>query len=887
MNYWQILAIIILLFISSLNNKVMANTNNIPTSENQPVIGISRELANLRAKLYSDIRYNLTFDLRSQKETTSGQVRVDLKIARPLQPLVIDFKGLGRLPDQINGKLKTQTIQVNGKPISNFQQINGHIVIPVEAIQEGQNSLDIEFETPIEKSGAAITRYIDKDDNSEYLYTLFVPSDAHMAFPCFDQPDLKALFTLTVLAPGNWEVISNTPVETTSMGAMRRFQALTFQQTKPLSTYLFAFAAGTFAKLSIENTKVPMQIFVRKSKLDRAKAEFDEIARINREGFQVLGEYFDYPYPFGKCDLVILPEFAYGGMEHAGSIFFREDRMLFPNEPSPNDLLGRASLILHEAAHQWFGNLVTMRWFDDLWLKEGFATFMAYRAMERVFPGNVWKNFYQANKPRAYSTDSTKGTTPIFQEIPNLKDAKSAYGNIVYTKAPSMLRQLEFYLGPEAFQKGVRLFLKNHAFGNAEWSDLIHCYEASAGYSLTSWADSWVKRRAMAVVEPQLTIDKRKITSLKLHQQNILAEETLWPIKTKMVLAYKNKSPIVLTISLASATTVVPDVVGKPQPDYIFTNYEDFGYGQFRLDEKSLSYVKTNLTLINDEFLRALLWGAMWDAVREAQLAPMDYLELVCSSLPNERDAITVQQILANSSTAFGSYLSTKQQIAIAPKLEAMFFEQLNKEKDKGLKLTYFRALPSLVSSETGRKNLVGLLSGSVTIPDITLKSKDRWDIITALVSQNDPQAEGLLKAEQKLDSSADGQRYNFIAIAAGQDKDLKKAYFSRYLEDKELAENWIETSLRAFNSANQAELTMPYLKEALKALPQLKQQRKIFFINEWLSAFIGGQNSKQALKIVQDYLSDSSLDKDLKLKILEAVDKLERSVKIRNKFVK
>ncbi|KAF0248648.1 MAG: aminopeptidase N, partial [bacterium] len=406
---------------------------------------------------------------------------------------------------------------------------------------------------------------------------------------------------------------------------------------------------------------------------------------------------------------------------------------------------------------------------------EGFATFMAYRAMEKVFPGNVWKNFYQANKPRAYSTDSTKGTTPIFQEIPNLKDAKSAYGNIVYTKAPSMLRQLEFYLGPEAFQKGVRLFLKNHAFANAEWSDLIHCYEASAGYSLTSWADSWVKRRAMAVIEPQLTIDKGKITSLKLHQQNILAEETLWPIKTKMVLAYKNESPIVLTISLASAITVVPDVVGKLQPDYIFTNYEDFGYGQFRLDEKSLSYIKTNLTLIKDEFLRALLWGAMWDAVREAQLAPIDYLELVCSSLPNERDAITVQQILANSSTAFGSYLSTKQQIAIAPKLEAMFFEQLNKEKDKGLKLTYFRALPNLVASETGKKSLVGLLSGSVTIPDITLKSKDRWDIITALVSQNDPQAGDLLKAEQKLDSSADGQRYNFIAIAASQDKDLKK----------------------------------------------------------------------------------------------------------------
>lgn len=886
MNYSKILAIITLFFINILNYQAMANTSTV-IDDSQPTIGISRELAHSRAKLYSDIKYNLSFDLRARTEIISGRVKIDLKIASPLEPLVLDFKGLGSLPEQVNGKLKTQTIEVNGKAINNFQQINGHIVIPVQAIQVGENSLELEFETPIEKSGAAITRYTDKDDGGEYLYTLFVPSDAHMAFPCFDQPDLKARFSLTVFAPGNWEVISNTPIENTSMGAMGRFQVFTFQQTKPLSTYLFAFAAGTFAKLNIENSKTPMSMFVRKSKLDRAKAEFTEIARINREGFEVLGEYFDYAYPFGKCDLVILPEFAYGGMEHAGAIFFREDRMIFPNEPSPNDLLNRASLILHEAAHQWFGNLVTMRWFDDLWLKEGFATFMAYKAMEKVFPSNVWKNFYQSNKPRAYSTDSTKGTTPIFQEIPNLKDAKSAYGNIVYTKAPSILRQLEFYLGKEAFQKGVRLFLKNHAFANAEWSDLIYSYETSAGYSLKAWAEPWVKRRAMAIIKPEIVINKGKILSLNLKQENILAEETIWPIKTKLILVYKNQSPIVLTITLASATTVVPDVVGKPEPDYIFTNYEDFGYGQFRLDERSLSYVKTNLAFISDEFLRTLLWGAIWEGVREAELAPMDYLELVCQALAVEQDGITVQQILANSSIAFGSYLSKKQQLAIAPKLEAMLFEQLNKEKDKGLKLTYFRALPNFVVSENGRKKLIEILSGSVTISDITLKAKDRWDIITALISQNDPQAESLIKAEQKLDSSADVERYSFIATAAYQNKDLKKSYFSRYLEDKQLAENWIESSLRVFNSSNQSDLTLPYLKEALKALPQLKRQRKIFFINEWLSAFIGGQNSPEALKIVEEHLLTRDLDKDLKLKILEAIDKLERSVKIRNKYVK
>jgi aminopeptidase N len=892
MTYYKILTILIIFFLTTI--QTMANIHNISDStltqkpleeinDSASPLGIPRDLASKRSTLYSNIKYSLFFKLQPKTEAIYGKVKIDLKIKNPLEALILDFKSPGNSLEKTDGKLKNQAILVNGKPISNFKQLNGHLIIPKEAILEGQNSLEIEFETVAEKSGAAITRYLDSDDNSEYIYTLFVPSDAHMAFPCFDQPDLKAQFTLSLESPENWELVSNTPIENTSK-ISEDSKIVKFQETKPLSTYLFAFAAGDFAKLKIENSKIPMQIFVRKSKLEKAKAEFNEIARINREGFEVLAEYFDYAYPFGKCDLVILPEFAYGGMEHAGSIFFREDRMLFPNEPSPNELLNRASLILHEAAHQWFGNLVTMRWFDDLWLKEGFATFMAYRAMEKVFPSNVWKNFYQSNKPRAYSTDSTKGTTAIFQEIPNLKDAKSAYGNIVYTKAPSVLRQLEFYIGKEVFQKGVQLFLKKHQFSNAEWSELINSYEVAAGYSLKSWANAWVKNRAMAVIEPEIEIKEGKITNFKITQNNILGEETTWPIKTKLLLGYRNTPPKIITVTLSGQTNQINELLGTPKPDYIFTNYEDFGYGQFRLDKESLTYVKTNLASISDDFLRALLWGAMWDAVREAKLPPIEYLELVSNSLAKEEDPITVQQILSNSSTAFASYLSTKQQSEIALKLETLLFDQLLKEKNKGLKLTYFRALPSLVSSESGRKKLIDLLSGLLSFEGITLKSKDRWDIITSLIAQNDPQAENLFLAEQKLDLSVDAKRYAFTANAAKNDKEVKKAYFKRYLEDKDLAENWIETSLRAFNSANQTDLTLIYLEDSLKALPQLKRQRKIFFINEWLAAFIGGQNSLEALKIVEKYLQENNLDKDLKLKILEATDKLERAATIRNK---
>ena len=883
MFYYKILLILFLTFLSFY--PVMANVKIEDTEKIVPDFGISRQLANSRSSFYSDISYELNYEIQPLAESLLGHIKIELQIAKVLEPLVLDFKSLGDDPTQLNGTLKNNFLVVNGQNVTDFQQVNGHIVIPSKTLKIGKNSLELSFISPVRKSGAAITRYIDKDDNNEYLYSLFVPSDAHMAFPCFDQPDLKARFSLSITCPTNWTVITNTPLKERISDHPGHFQIATFEETKALSTYLFAFAAGPFSRLEIENRKTPMDLYVCKSKENKAKTELKEIARLHREGLETLANYFDYPYPFGKCDMVILPEFAYGGMEHAGAIFFREDRMLFPNEPSPNDLLNRASLILHEAAHQWFGNLVTMRWFDDLWLKEGFATFMAYQAMEKVFPGNVWKNFYQANKPRAYSTDSTKGTTPIFQEIPNLKDAKSAYGNIVYTKAPSMLRQLEFYLGKEAFQKGVQTFLSSYAFSNAEWSDLIKCYEKSADYSLKTWTNAWIKRRTMAVVEPVLTIRAGKIHSLALKQSNILGEDTIWPLKTKLILVYTNQPAIVLTVSLTNTTTVVTDVVGKPKPDYIFANYEDFGYGEFRLDSKSLAYIKSNLVNVSDSFLRSLLWGAIWNAVQQGVFAPVEYLELVCQALSKEDDPITAQLVLSNSAIAFSNYLSLTQKNKIAPKLETLIFQQIKSDQSLGLRLTYFRSLPNLISSAEGRKQLVDLLEGKISFDKIELKSKDRWELITSLISQSDPMAEKLLLAEEKQDSSAEAQRYSFIAKAAQANKEVKKNYFERYLQDRELAENWIETSLRAFNSPNQDNLTIDYLRSALTALPQLKKQRKIFFINEWLAAFISGQFSPQALEIVQEYLRENSIDRDLKLKILEATDRLEKCVKIRSKF--
>jgi aminopeptidase N len=851
----------------------------------EPNLGISRELARKRAEHYRDIRYRVNYTLVPGGEEFEGRSEISVTIDKT-EEMVIDFKGIGDKESTINGKLNE--VRANDRALTNYRQVNGHILIPAEALRVGENRLSFKFEAPARKSGAAITRYLDQDDKSEYIYTLFVPSDAHMAFPCFDQPDLKARFTLEVTAPENWTVVTNTLPEGKPGSATRGFKRQLFQETKPLSTYLFAFAAGPFLVLDAESGTVPMRMFARRSKEAKARAELEEIARINRIGLDALAEYFDYPYPFVKYDLVMLPEFAYGGMEHAGATFFREDRMLFPQDPTPNDLLSRAGVILHEAAHQWFGDLVTMRWFDDLWLKEGFATFMAYTAMETVLPGqDVWKSFYLANKPRAYSTDSTKGTTPIFQEIPNLKDAKSAYGNIVYTKAPSMLRQFEFYLGPDIFRTGVRQFLKSHAFSNAEWSDLIKACEEASKQSLDDWADVWVKKRGMAEIRADWIIDDGRVKKIILKQKNVLGEGGSWPMKTQVLVAYDKDDLRLLPVMLKGESTDVPLPASQRPPLYVFANYEDFGYGRFLLDEQSLKVVKEILPSIKDNFLRALLWGAIWDSVREAEFAPVDYIELACAALPAERDPISVQSILTNVTQAFSRYLSSSQQSSIAPRLEAVIFDRLTKDADAGIRITYFRFAPQLASTDAGRQKLKEILEGKLALPGIALKPRDRWDIITALLSQDDTQAGALLLAEQQRDKSDDGRRYAFVAGAARAEAAVKKEYFDRYINDREVAENWIETSLRAFNSIRQSEMTLPYLKPALDALPSLKKHRKIFFINEWLDAFISGQQSAAALQVVEDYLKQENLERDLRLKVLEVVDKLERSVKIRAKYAR
>jgi aminopeptidase N len=553
-----------------------------------------------------------------------------------------------------------------------------------------------------------------------------------------------------------------------------------------------------------------------------------------------------------------------------------------------------------------------MKWFDDLWLKEGFATFMAYKAMEKVLPEyNAWKVFYERTKPLAYQTDVTRGTTPIYQEIPNLNSAKSAYGNIVYQKAPGFLRQAEFYLGEKEFQTAVRAFLKKHEFANAEWSDLVNEFENSSGKKLKMWAKEWVIQRGLPVYRPEIK-EIGNGYELKINQQDVLNENKNWSTKFQ-VKVVENSGIADETFNKIfdySQETKYESGFGRGSSGkinfvYVFPNYQDYGYGIFLLDEKSKKYILENIQNEKDDFLRSMMWGSLWDSVRFAELAPVDYVSLAIKNIGVEEDVSTISSILGRVDTAFTYYLSDAQKAEIAPKLEKLLIDKMQTAKTEGERITFYRAFLGIASSDNAKGVLKTFLDESnkprIPTPEakriygnqnfkesIPLKTKDKFDIVTKLIILGDKDAPKLLAELEKTETDDAAKRYAYAAKAGFATAENKAKFYNDFVNNKEIAENWIDEAVGVWNATEHSELTLPYLEKALAELPNLKQNRKIFFVNGWLASFIGGQKSVEALEKVNKFLKDNpNLDIDLQRKILERLDGLERAVKIREKYGK
>jgi aminopeptidase N len=835
--------------------------------------GVSRALAAHRARVVADVRYDLALDVTA-RDSAVGHVTVRFRRSGP-GDIILDWRGR-RLLDAT----------ANGRALPASAANAAHIRVPAVLLRSGENALAFGFVADIAPSGASIIRFHDRSDDSDYLYTLLVPSDANQLFPCFDQPDLKAKVTLALTVRAGWVAVANG--SETAAGGNDAIATHRFAETPPLSTYQIAFAAGPWQLRTATVDGRTIAAYVRRSR--EREADLDTLLAQNARALGWMERYFARPYPFEKFAFLLAPAFPFGGMEHPGAIFYNEDRFIFRERPTLPQRLGRMSTILHEVVHMWFGDLVTMRWFDDLWLKEGFATYLAAKALADLDSASgAWKAFYLANKPAAYSVDQTAGTTPLWQELANLDQAKSNYGAIVYNKAPSVLKQLNYLVGEPAFRAGVRAFLARHAYGNATWRDLLAAIAGAAARPLDRFGRHFILRPGMPEVEQHVDVRDGRITRLTLTQRPLqpLSGPGAWPMRTQVLLVYDDQPAVVLPVELIGPTTDVTAARGRAAPRFVFANGGDYGYMLTRLDTASVRALETGaLGRVEDALLRAMLWGALWDEVRAARMDPARFVRLAQSELPREPDEQIVPRLLGRLRRAMDAYLASGTRDRLRPEAERFLQGGANdRTQPYGIRKAYLDAFIGLAASPAGVTALRAILA-SDSVAGEPLRDPTRWDVVTRLAVLGTDDAERLLLAQASRDTTPDGRRREFIAGAALGTAETKRAYFTRYFADSTLNEDWAAGSLGAFNALDHQALTLPYLRPALDSLRWIQANRRIFFLGGWLGAFLGGQTGEAALQTVQRFLADQSdLPADLRRKVLENADELERTVRIRQRW--
>lgn len=855
-----------------LSTLVVAALMATPATDSLMGPGVSQALARYRAARITDVRYVLSIDA-SDRDTARGVV--DVFFTRTGGgDVILDFRGHALTQVFVDGQRA-------------HPEFNGaHIRFPAAVFRDGENRVTMGFKSPIAPSGAAIIRFTDETDKRDYFYSLLVPADANLLFPCFDQPDIKARFMVSAPRDGP-QPLTNAPLGRASSAAATGRTGIEdvrwYGPTEPISTYLFAWAAGPWARLT--DVKRDMAIYVRQSRA--REVEVDTILALNRGAKEWLAGYFGVPYPFAKMDMLLAPAFPFGGMEHPGAIFYNEESFIYREPPTLTQKLGRQATIFHEVAHQWFGDYTTMRWFDDLWMKEGFSTFMAAKMLAAMGDTTAWMSFYLRNKPAAYDVDVTRGTTPVWQELANLDQAKSNYGAIVYNKAPAVLKQLEYLVGDSAFRAGVSAFLKQHAYGNATWRELLAAIGTASGRDLTSWGHAYFLTPGMPIVHQHVADDGR-IALVQRPAQPALSGRALWPMKVDVLVAYPDGRDTVITAELTRDTTTVR-AARRSRPAYVYPNAGDYGYGWFRLDDRSRDHLLDALSrpgggrLHRDPFHRAMVWGSLWDLVRDARLSPRRYVDAALAALEHERDEQIAGRLLARVARATVTYGAADADPQLRGRVEAAFLRGASDAaKSYGLRKSFFDAYVGIAGTPGALDRLNAWLDSARAAGE-PLRQPTRWTIVTQLASKNHPAARARLAAEIARDSSTGGRRRAFIAGAAWPSADTKRSYFDRYFRDSTLNEDYVTASLGAFNDGEQGALTLPYLRPALDTLAWVQKNRRIFFLGRWLDAFIGGQRSAEALAVVDRFLDEHPrLPRDLRQKVLQTRDELERTVTIR-----
>ena len=783
---------------------------------------ITRAQAQERARLIESRSYDVTVDLTGDTLFTSV-TKATFGCRTPGADTWIDL-----IAPQVH------SVVLNGASLDITQVFDGNRIDLPNLLAE--NEVVITADCAYMNTGEGLHRFVDPVDNETYLYTQFESADARRMFACFEQPDLKATFALTVTAPSHWKVISNSPSSDPEM-ITPTTSRWTFEATPRLSTYITALVAGPYHEVRDSYTGTfgtyPLGIFCRNSLAQFLDPE--DIFDLTKAGFEFFEKQFQIGYPFGKYDQLFVPEFNAGAMENAGCVTFLED-MIFRSRVTDAAYEQRANTILHEMAHMWFGDLVTMTWWDDLWLNESFAEWAAHYAnVNATRYVDAWTSFSNQRKAWAYRQDQLPSTHPIAADMVDLDSVRVNFDGITYAKGASALRQLVAWVGEPEFLAGVHNYFVKHAWGNTQLSDLLSELEATSGRDLSGWTDEWLRTSGVNLIRPQFELaSDGTYSDFTITQEPPSAPAGLPPTlrSHRMAIGLYDLVAGQLTrrerfeLDVVGASTKVPALVGVKQPALLLLNDDDLTFAKVRLDEKSWRTAVEHLGVVDSSLARAIIWGAAWDMTRDAEVSTGDFLALVLSGIGQESDIGVVQGVLRQLKSAIDQFA--------APANRSGYLEQLangvlgfaqDSEPGSDHQLAFARVFNSCATTSAHLDIVAGLLDGSITWSGLKIDTDLRWSLLQRLVVTG-RLAEEAIEAELRSDDTATGRRQAAVAFAARPTMVAKELAWADIIERTELPNAILEATIGGFVQPDQVELLVDYRTKYFAALPQVWAKR-------------------------------------------------------------
>jgi aminopeptidase N len=830
------------------------------TGAELPRRGIPDSLARERVAAIGTLRYDLAFTIPGDvNEPVQGRAVVRFTLRAPHR-VVLDFA-------QPRDHIRSVRMGAVEAP---FTFADGHLTIPAEATRSGENEIAIEF--------VAGNEPLNRE--REFMYTLFVPARAHFAYPCFDQPDLKGRYTLTLDVPADWIAVSNAATAASEPRGDR--MRMRFSETEPISTYLFAFVAGRFSVESARRNDREFRMFHRETDAAKVARNRDAVFDLHATALTWLEGYTGIPYPFGKFDIVAIPSFQFSGMEHPGAILYNAASVLLEESATQNQMLDRASVIAHETSHMWFGDLVTMRWFNDVWMKEVFANFMAAKIVNPAFPQvNHNLRFLLAHYPGAYQIDRTPGTNPIRQELTNLDEAGQLYGPIIYQKAPIVMRQLETIVGERAFRDGLREYLKTYAFGNATWLDLVRILDARTPENVSAWSRAWVEERGRPTFTVEARTERGRVSRLTVNVTDPIERGLVWPQRLRVALGYRDRVREV-PIYLNGATADIREAEGQPQPLFVLANGGGLGYGLFILDDASADYLLQHIENIADPLTRGSAWLTLWDNVLESRISATTFLDAAIRALPAETDEQNLQRVLGYTTRAYWRHASPADRNGRASVLESMLRAGLDRARSTSTKAAWFAAFRDVALTPSGLQWLESIWRRTDRIAGLTLAEVDEINIALELAVREVPAWREILDTQHERIQNPDRKaRFAFVMPALSADPAEREEAFARlrHLENRR-REPWVLESMTYLNHPLRAVHALTFLRPSLELLQDIQRTGDIFFPARWMDVTLSGHHSSEAAAIVRDFLGrELQYPQRLRWIILSAADELFRSV--------